>query len=442
MPFLRSVQNRVERTVYVIAGLPIAFRGGNFGSSGDSREIRRVFARHYWRPRSTAELLELAAGLLLAPIAVPLAALWFTARNGRIIRTREGRSIAGQFIEQLRLYASAGVFGPWYYIFSLHRDGARRAPTFLQRCETKRGLYALLKGPGASPLGHKQKFAERCATAGARCVCCELVIGQGAVDPASLPDVDLFVKPLIGCGGKGAERWDRVGHRRWSDGSCELEGQQLIDRLRTRGRPLVVQKRVLAHPSLLPLTSGALPTVRLLTCLDEQNRPEAVAAVFRMSVGANRTVDNFHAGGVACAVSLGEGELGIASDLGADARLGWCVDHPTTGARISGTLLPYWDQVKSLGLRAHDAFNDRVLIGWDIAISDDGPIIIEGNRGPDLDIMQRFMDVGFYHEHRLSQLIAHHLRARGELGIPAGRRQATQWSEWIPSERRARRARQ
>jgi len=161
-----------------------------------------------------------------------------------------------------------------------------------------------------------------------------------------------------------------------------------------------------------------------------------------MSVGANRTVDNFHAGGVACAVSLGQGELGMASDLGADARLGWCLDHPTTGARISGTLLPYWDQVKSLGLRAHDAFTDRVLIGWDIAISDDGPIIIEGNRGPDLDIMQRFMDVGFYHEHRLSQLIAHHLRARGELGIPAGRRQAAQWSEWIPSERRARRARQ
>ena len=442
MPFVRSVQNRLERTVYVIAGLPIAIRGGNSGPSSAAREIHRVFARHYWRPRSVAEFLELAAGLAIAPIAVPIAALWFTARNGRVIRAREGKSITGQFFEQLRLYASVGVFGPWYYILSLHRDGIGRAPTFLQRCETKRGLYALLKGPEASPLGHKQKFAERCTDAGADCVPCELVIGNGPADGASLPDVDLFVKPLIGCGGKGAERWDRVGHRRWSDGTCVLADRQLVERLRSRGRPLIVQKRLQPHPSLQPLTSGAVPTVRLLTCLDERDLPEAIAAVFRMSVGANRTVDNFHAGGVACAVSLESGELGIASDLGANARLGWCADHPTTGARIVGKRLPYWNEVKELGRRAHRGFADRVLIGWDIAITQEGPVIVEGNRGPDLDIMQRFMEFGFYNEHRLSELIAHHLRIRGHLGRPADRARPAQWSEWIPSDKSARRARQ
>ena len=419
MPFVRSVQNRLERTVYVIAGLPIAIRGGNLGSTSASREIHRVFAREYWRARSIAELLELAAGLVIAPIAVPLAALWFTARNGRLIRAREGKSIKGQFFEQVCLYASAGVFGPWYYIFSLHRDGGRRAPTLLQRCETKRGLYALLKGPEASPLGHKQKFAGRCAAAGIDCVSCEMVVGTGPADADRLPDVDLFVKPLIGCGGKGAERWDRVAPRRWSDGTSIFSDRQLLERFRLRGRPLIVQRRLRPHPSLQALTSGALPTVRLLTCLDERNLPEAIAAVFRMSVGANRTVDNFHAGGLACAVSLGNGELGVASDLGADARLGWCVEHPTTGTRIAGTRLPYWKELKNLGRRAHQAFADRVLIGWDIAITAAGPVIIEGNRGPDLDIMQRFQEFGFYHEHRLCELIAHHLQMRGHIELRA-----------------------
>jgi hypothetical protein len=132
-----------------------------------------------------------------------------------------------------------------------------------------------------------------------------------------------------------------------------------------------------------------------------------------MSIGANRTVDNIHAGGLACAVSLDRGELGLASDLGSNAQLGWCREHPTTKATIIGTRLPYWDDVRSLAAHARQAFNDRVIIGWDIAITGEGPIIVEGNRGPDMDLMQRFMETGFCDGHRLTELLAHHLRARG-----------------------------
>jgi Sugar-transfer associated ATP-grasp len=303
------------------------------------------------------------------------------------------------------------VVAPWYYVLPLHRDGARRAPTFLQRCETKRGIYALLKGENQSPLGDKKAFAERCTAAGIRCVTCELTVDSREVDPAALPDCDLFIKPLIGCGGKGAERWDRAGNRTWSNGMLVLGDRALLDHLRGKRRPLIIQKRVQPHPALEPLSSGAVPTVRAITCLDEQGRPEIVAAVFRMSIGANRTVDNIHAGGLACAVSLEDGALGVASNLGSDARLGWRSHHPTTGARIEGTCLPFWDQVKALAVQAHEAFADRVMIGWDIAIAEDGPIVIEGNRGPDMDLMQRFMEFGFCHEHRLTELIAHHLRA-------------------------------
>jgi hypothetical protein len=175
---------------------------------------------------------------------------------------------------------------------------------------------------------------------------------------------------------------------------------------------MIVQKRVRPHQALEPLTSGATPTVRALTIIDERGDPELVAAVFRMSFGQNRTVDNIHAGGLACAVSLADGRLGRASNLGSDARLGWTSEHPTTGAMIQGTRLPYWDEVKDLAVRAHRIFADRLLIGWDIAIAEDGPTLIEGNRGPDMDLMQRFMETGFY-DHRLAELIAWHLRARG-----------------------------
>ena len=54
-------------------------------------------------------------------------------------------------------------------------------------------------------------------------------------------------------------------------------------------------------------------------------------------------------------------------------------------------------------MAAHRKFNDRVVIGWDIAVLEDGPILIEGNGNPDLDILQRFMRVGL-REHRFAEI--------------------------------------
>jgi hypothetical protein len=422
----RSLGDALERTIYVIAGLPIAIRGASLAPTPDAAVIRRAFARRYWRPDLPRDAAALFFGLILTPVAVPATAFWFTFRNGPIIRQREGKRVLAQFAEQLRLYVVSGILAPWYYILSLHRDGVRRAPTFLQRCETKRGVYGLLKSENPTPLGQKQAFAARCAAAGVRCVACELVIDGNEADPARLPDCDLFVKPLIGCGGKGAERWDRIGPRTWSKGSEALDDRGLIDRLRARRRALVVQRRIRPYPALEVLTSGALPTVRAVTIIDELGRPEVVATVFRMSIGANRTVDNIHAGGLACGVSLDGGTMGLASNLGSDARLGWHRLHPTTGARIEGTRLPFWDEVKRLAIQAHNVFPDRLIVGWDIAIAEDGPIVIEGNRGPDMDLMQRFMETGFCGGHRFGELIAYHLAARGYgLAQPVSARDAT-----------------
>ena len=110
-------------------------------------------------------------------------------------------------------------------------------------------------------------------------------------------------------------------------------------------------------------------------------------------------------------IDIHSGTLGKASNLGSDARVGWFSTHPDTGAQIEGRVLPRWEDVKSLAAAAHQHFSDRVVIGWDIAILNDGPILVEGNGNPDLDILQRFMPVGF-REHRFGELLAHHLRAR------------------------------
>jgi hypothetical protein len=404
-----------ERIIYRIAGLPVALAVflERFGSKAPD-PLQSAFAANYWNPDNLGEWLDLVGGILASPLAILLSVGWFTWRNGPVVRRRYGKSVAAQFAEQLRLYFSAGVLPPWYYIFSLHDDGASRASTFIHRYETKPCYFPLLKRRKGSPLNDKSLFAEHCAKHGIRCVQ-TLMHLEGEHPGRSLPNRDLFVKPTRGRGGRGAERWNLVGPSTFANPAGEqLEGGELLARLiaRSRSQPLLVQPRLSAHPDLLSVTAGALPTTRVLTCLNQEREPEVMAAMLRTSFGQNVTVDNLHAGGIGALVDLDSGALSRSSNLGLDARLGWFSEHPDTGAPIEGRNVPYWQEAKELAVAAHRQFNDRVVIGWDIAILENGPIFIEGNGNPDLDILQRFMRVGL-REHRFADLLAHHLRLRG-----------------------------
>jgi hypothetical protein len=58
--------------------------------------------------------------------------------------------------------------------------------------------------------------------------------------------------------------------------------------------------------------------------------------------------------------------------------------------------------------RAHAAFSDRIVIGWDVALLKDGLQVVEGNGAPDLDIIQRTHREPLGNA-RLGQLLAFHL---------------------------------
>jgi hypothetical protein len=411
MSVVSRVADSAERLVYRVAGLPVAVRV-LFGKTDDP--LRSAFARRYWHPQGAGEWLELVGGIAISPLAIPLASLWYTARNGGVTRQRYGKGLPAQLKEQFRLYLSAGMLPPWYYIFSLHDDGSARAQSYINRFETKTTYFRLLKQRKGSPLNDKGRFAQYCAEHDIRAVE-TLMLLDGGHPGRPLPDRDLFVKPTRGRGGRGAERWDRVAPGTFAGPDDEqLSGDELLGRLveRSKHQPLIIQPRMRPHPDLAVLTAGALPTVRVLTCLNEKGEPEVMTAMLRMSFGKNRTVDNLHAGGIGALVDVGSGKLSKASNLGADARLGWFSNHPDTDAPIEGHAVPCWNEVKARAIKAHRHFSDRVVIGWDIAILEDGPIFIEGNGNPDLDILQRYMRIGL-REHRLAELLAFHLKKRG-----------------------------
>lgn len=381
--------------------------------------IGRAYLSRFWRPKTAGEWVDVAIAFLAWPAGVIICASWYTLKNGAVVADRFGRSRLQQLGDQMRLAVTSGLLPPWYYIFELYRPGEmERARCYLTRGQTKRGAYRILAEArgSSSPLSDKEAFALFCAERGIAALPVLLSAHHGELrGPISsahaLPRSDLFVKPVRARGGRGAERWDHAGRGLYRHCSGrQLSAAQFLERLRAMSRvqPLLVQERARNHPAMSDLTNGALNTIRMISCLDEQDRPEIMAAVQRMAVGTNETVDNVHAGGMGVPIDLASGRLLQGTDMGIDAHMGWIDFHPTTGGRITGRALPMWEETCALVRAAHLAFGDWVVIGWDVAVTVDGPRLVEGNSGPDIDLIQRPMRRPFGNA-RFGELLAYHL---------------------------------
>jgi hypothetical protein len=325
--------------------------------------------------------------------------------------------------EQLQLATRHAIMPPWYYMFELFDDTRfRLAGRYLRRDETKGGIYRLLRTSSKDHMPrNKARFADCCEQHGIR-IPDYLQANSGSVflpdgqETHSLPKADLFAKPARGRGGRGVEPWHYDGSGWSCDGAPPIDEETLLEHFRTLSldEHYLIQRRLVPHPELTDLSADVLTTIRIMTILDEDGAFEATHAAYRMPMTAAAKVDNFHAGGIAAKVDIETGELGQASDMGLNPNSEWHTNHPITGARIDGRKLPFWKETLDLAQRAHTAMPEPVVIGWDIAIVDDGPVMIEGNGGADLDIIQRTHREPMG-DSRFGELLAHHLETL-ELG--------------------------
>ncbi len=249
-------------------------------------------------------------------------------------------------------------------------------------------------------LADKALFYDRCRAAGLPHPEIVAIVARGRLahgaDPAGR---ELVAKPVLGEGGDGLTLLGAFAD------AAEM-ASRLPATLKTARGTLVVQPRIATHPALSDLALDALPTVRVVTILNEAGVPEVVSATFRFASDPAAWVDNMKAGGLISAVGLEDGALGLACKGygGGDHER-----HPVTGAPILGRRLPDWAGVKALAVRAHaEAFADYALIGWDIAMTPQGPLLIEGNGKPGVLMPQRAARRGLG-EGRYGELLAHHL---------------------------------
>lgn len=146
---------------------------------------------------------------------------------------------------------------------------------------------------------------------------------------------------------------------------------------------IFLEELVMQHPDMNKLCSKSVNTMRIMTFNDHGN-PRIIWMGLRVGNGIN-SIDNFHAKGMAVNIDYDTGKL-IGNAV--DKDLNEYTEHPVTHVTFNNFQLPYFNEAKNMVLNASLKSDKILVVGWDVAISDKGPVIIEGNRRPGFDIVQ------------------------------------------------------
>ena len=134
---------------------------------------------------------------------------------------------------------------------------------------------------------------------------------------------------------------------------------------------------MIQHPGMNVLCPASVNTLRIMT-FNDHGKSRILWMGLRIGNGVH-AVDNFHARGMVVGIDPETGRL-IGNAVNTDNEE--FSHHPTTGVQIDGFQIPCFEEAKELVLKAALESDKILVVGWDVAISENGPLIIEGNRRP------------------------------------------------------------
>lgn len=177
----------------------------------------------------------------------------------------------------------------------------------------------------------------------------------------------VFIKPLEGSSGQGITRWDSAA---WSaDTPAFLKNVK--DCL-----PCIIEEGIVQHPRMAAMNPGSVNTVRISTLIGDKR--EGIVYAF-LRIGNGKIMDNVDCGGMAARVDLDSGKL---LTLAADKAGNTFSSHPITGTPIIGFELPFFQEAKAMCLEAMRMVPSMRYVAWDVALTEQGPTLIEGNSFP------------------------------------------------------------
>lgn len=362
-----------------------------FKMRGKQDTVNRIHRLAFELNRS--KIRGVVKGAMVWPILSLILALYVVYRYGIWVKKRYRLSLWLQWKQIVYLANVYNLPPQYYYDFRLWNDSnLRKADQYIGWQEHAVIFDWLNRNLDTKTIDSKNSFFKFCHSTD---IPAPPIIArfdssgmeQWYCDSSNFPKVDLVIKPSNLSCGEGVERWEHVEVcHKWKRVDTLLNHSELVCYCRQRANEhqLIVQPRLRNHPSIEQFSNGALCTLRVISYHLPKTKPALFQSCFRMPVGMAEA-DNFNAGGIAAGVSE-RGKLGVA--VGKDVRAGLFTHHPDTRARFEGVELPYWQQMVDLALLAHERLGAPCFVGWDIALTINGPIVLEGNDKFGVDLAQ------------------------------------------------------
>lgn len=185
-------------------------------------------------------------------------------------------------------------------------------------------------------------------------------------------------KPVNGLGGTDVKKME----------SSEIEDiNTFYESLKEKN--MFLEELIVQDEAWGKISPKSINTIRVMTS-NVDGDVEIFCMIARIGNSINLQ-DNFHQGGVGVYIDT-ENEVLRGNATNKDMEE--FVNHPATGIKFDGYKVPHFKEIVALAKEAASKFDKTVVIGWDVAITKNGPLIIEGNNGPGFDLPQVVLNKG------------------------------------------------
>ena len=207
----------------------------------------------------------------------------------------------------------------------------------------------------------------------------------------------LFGKPTAGSkslGTVGIDAYDRASDCLVLADGRRVSATDVADEIAAAyDTGYIFQERGQPHADVRALCGPAIATVRVYSFYTEKG-PRLFRACWKIPAGGN-VADNFWRGNILAALDMETGAITRAIQ-GEGLKQVELETHPDTGARLIGTRVPGWEKLRALVLLGAEIFDTMPLLGWDVAPTVNGPVLVEANNTPDFRMAQMAENRGAY----------------------------------------------
>lgn len=203
------------------------------------------------------------------------------------------------------------------------------------------------------------------------------------------PQSGLVIKPAQGSGGQGIqlafpgqETWQSSGGRELSLEELKLHTQYILTghySKESEQESAIIEALVYPDSRILPELKS-LCDLRIIT-----HQGKVVAAMLRVPTQLSNGKANLHQGGIGIGINLKTGLTTQATCLGQSLD-----HHPNSGEALISIEIPNWEEIMNQSRRLAELCPLKYL-GIDWALSNEGPMILEMNTRPGLEIQNANM---------------------------------------------------